>query len=106
MDKENLHVLINRKPDEKNLNCLKEKLLPSFSLHFMNENYDPNAISILVSGRTERSIVEKLIKLKYMIIPFAGKWIKKSEIGKYRIGRALPEGFLQSPAHLRTPQYS
>ena len=72
MNKELTHVLIIRKLEEKNLRHLEENLSGGISLHFTDKEYDLGSISVLVSGRSDRSVVEELTNLKYLIIPFAG----------------------------------
>jgi hypothetical protein len=48
-------VLFKRKPAEKYLDILKKEISGEINLCFCDEPYDPQEISILVSGRSDRS---------------------------------------------------
>ena len=72
MSKKHIHVLIIRKLGEESLHHLKQEISEGISLHFKGDAYDPESISVLVSGHSDASFIEKLPNLDYLIIPFAG----------------------------------
>jgi len=65
-------VLFKRKPAEKYLDILKKEISGKINLRFYDEPYDPQEISILVSGRSDRSELENLPNLKHLIFTWAG----------------------------------
>jgi phosphoglycerate dehydrogenase-like enzyme len=67
-----IHVLFKRKPAKKYLDLLKREISGNIHFHFFDEPYDPQEISILVSGRSDREELEKLTNLKHLIFTWAG----------------------------------
>lgn len=72
MSPEPLHVLVHPKPAKIYRRMFEDKLADNIQVHYDNEPYDPDLISIFVSGTSERQDVEKLPYLKYIVIPWAG----------------------------------
>ena len=100
MNKEPIHVVIIRKLKEEYLHHLQQNLSDSVTLHFWGEDFSAESISVMVSGHSDRSVLEKLpntrVKIFYIDLRVSGrnedflekvKQEKNIELIKGKVGR-------------------